>query len=228
MFALSVVQNPDSLKIQGVIAALRIPLDILYSNDSVMPEDNRVDQPNKTTMLLKDFAKGDKAAEEKLAPHILAELRRQAAIRLRRDRAGHTLQATALVHEAWIRLVEQNHVDWKNRAHFFAIASRIMEQVLVDHARKRIAAKRGNGRGRLLIDLTLLPGSRRPGVDILELKDEIDALERLDKRQANVVRLRLFGEMSCDEVAETLNTSVRTVKADWRMARAWLAERLSK
>jgi RNA polymerase sigma factor (TIGR02999 family) len=178
------------------------------------------------TALLHAHAAGDAAALEKLLPRVYSELRRIARQRMRRERAGHTLAATELVHEAFLKLVPVERVDWRGRAHFFAIASRAMRNVLVDHAVRKGAAKRGAGVRVLSIedaDAT----TERPLDDLIALSEALSRLERLDARQAQVVECRFFGGLSLDETAEALNTSAATVSRDWTFARAWLHNELS-
>ena len=178
------------------------------------------------TALLHAHAAGDAAALGKLLPRVYDALRRIARNRLRRERAGHTLAATELVHEAFLKLLPVERVDWRNRAHFFAIASRAMRNVLVDHAVRKGAAKRGAGAPVLSIedaDAT----TERPLDDLIALSEALDRLERLDARQAQVVECRFFGGLSLDETAEALNTSAATVSRDWTFARAWLHHELA-
>jgi RNA polymerase sigma factor (TIGR02999 family) len=184
------------------------------------------DRPDEITALLHAHAAGDAAALEKLLPLVYGELRRIARQRMRRERAGHTLAATELVHEAFLKLVPVERVDWRSRAHFFAIASRAMRHVLVDHAVRKGAAKRGAGAPVLTIedaDAT----TERPLDDLIALSEALSRLERLDARQAQVLECRFFGGLSLDETAEALNTSAATVSRDWTFARAWLHKELS-
>ena len=178
------------------------------------------------TGLLRRWKEGDGQALEELMPIVYGELRRLAAHYLRLERSGHTLQPTALVHEAYLRLVDQKNVAWQNRAHFFGIAARMMRRILVDHARRRAAAKR---------DAALLrtgPGHAEPAEDpdhepeILAVHEALTELEQLDARQARIVELRFFGGLSVEETAETAGVSTATVKREWRTARAWLRREL--
>lgn len=177
--------------------------------------------PELTTSLLAQFGEGSAAAEAQLTPLIYRELRRLAAGYMRRERANHTLQATALVNEAWIRLIQQPHVTWQSRAHFFGIASKLMRQILVDHARKRSAAKRGVGGKQVTLtdNLAATPGEL---MDVLMLDDALRRLGAIDARAAQIVEMHFFGGLSFEEMAVVLGVSTRTVKRDWRMARAWL------
>jgi RNA polymerase sigma factor (TIGR02999 family) len=171
------------------------------------------------TALLKDWSGGDRAALEKLMPAVYEELRRLAAAHLRSERPDHTLQPTALVHEAYLRLADQRSVEWANRAHFFSIAARIMRRILVDHARRRRALKRDGAALRLT--LAEAPSEDR-GPELLALDSALTSLESLDPRQAKIVELRFFGGLSVEETAEAAGISTATVKREWRTARAWL------
>ena len=173
------------------------------------------------TALLKEWSAGDRGALERLMPLVYEELRRLAASHLRAERGDHTLQPTALVHEAYLRLVGQRSVSWANRAHFYGIAAQMMRRVLVDHARRRLAAKRSPGT--LYVDLgeeTAAAPDRAP--ELLALDRALTELERLDPRQARVVELRFFAGLSVEETAEVAGVSTATVKREWRTARAFL------
>jgi RNA polymerase sigma-70 factor, ECF subfamily len=173
------------------------------------------------TTLLRAWAQGDETAGERLFPILYAELRRQAARYLRRERRAHTLQPSALVNEAYLRLAGVPEFDWHSRAQFFAIAARVMRQVLVDHARRRRAAKRAGCHVTLAdADAAVAP------LDLLDLESALDELAVLDARQAQVVELRFFGGLDVEEVAGVLGLSARTVKREWSTARAWLQHRL--
>ena len=178
------------------------------------------------TDLLHAHAAGDAAALGQLLPRVYGELRRIARIRIGRERAAHTLAATDLVHEAYLKLLPVERVDWRSRAHFFAIASRAMRNVLVDHAVRRGAAKRGAGADLLQIE-DADAAAEQPLDDLIALSEALDRLERLDARQAQVVECRFFGGLSLDETAEALNTSAATVSRDWAFARAWLHNELA-
>ena len=184
--------------------------------------------PDKTdiTALLHAHAAGDSGALEQLLPKVYGELRRIARIRLRRERDTHTLAATDLVHEAYLKLLPVERVDWRSRAHFFAIASRAMRNVLVDHAVRRGAAKRGAGAAVLAIEDTAA-STEQPLDDLIALSEALGRLERLDARQAQVVECRFFGGLSLEETAAALNTSAATVSRDWTFARAWLHNELA-
>ena len=179
------------------------------------------------TALLAEVKRGRKDALDRLLPLVYAELRRIARNQMRREREGHTLQPTALVHEAFLRLVDQDDATWQNRAHFFGVAAQVMRRLLVDHARRRRAAKRGIP---ITLDEALLhpPGSAAvPTEEILAVDQALDRLARLDARQASVVELRYFGGLSVEETAEVLGVAERTVKLDWAMAKGWMKSQLS-
>ena len=174
-----------------------------------------------TTQLLSAATLGDSSALAELTSRVYGQLRECAADHLRRERTGHTLQPTALVHEAYLRLVDQPNLDWKSRTHFLAVASREMRRVLVEYARSRRAIKRGGGWTRVDLDGVGLTTEVK-GIDLLDLDDALDKLSGLDPRQCKVVELRFFGGLTVEEVGEALGFSVKTVEIDWRMARAWL------
>ena len=173
------------------------------------------------THLLKEWSDGDEAALDRLTPLVYQELRQQAARYLRRERRGHSLQTTALINEAYIRLIDARDVRWESRAHFFGIAANLMRRILVDHARRRDAEKRGGPQIRLtLSDLAVV--TKNTDVDLLAIDEALDRLSVLDPQQARVVELRFFGGLSVEETATALGISAKTVKRDWRVARAWL------
>lgn len=173
------------------------------------------------THLLKEWRDGDERALDRLTPLVYEELRQQAARYLRRERAGHTLQTTALINEAYLRLIDAKDVQWQSRAHFFAIAANLMRRVLVDHARRRDAEKRGGAQLRLTLDETLAVTSTAE-VDVLAIDQALNKLSTIDSQQALVVELRFFSGMSVEETAAALGVSPATVKRDWSVARAWL------
>ena len=178
--------------------------------------------PGEITGLLKNSRSGDRAALDRLLPLIYDELRGLAASQLRRERPDHTLQATALVHEVYLRLVEQHSVDWRNRAHFFALAAEMMRRILVNHAQQHHAQKRGGHDTKLALDEAIsLAGEERP-IDWLLLDEALKRLTALDPRQGRIVELRFFGGLTVEEVAEVLGVSEITVKREWRLAKAWL------
>jgi RNA polymerase sigma factor (TIGR02999 family) len=180
------------------------------------------------TELLREWSQGDRTALDKLIPIVYDELRRQAANYMRRERPAHSLQTTALVHEAYLHLVDQRAVEWQNRKHFFAIAANLMRRVLVDHARQHQAAKRGGAELKLLpLDdaEAVLEGKE---IDLVALDEALERLALLDEQQSRVVELRFFSGLSVEETAEVLNVSPRTIKREWRSAKAWLRGELAK
>jgi RNA polymerase sigma factor (TIGR02999 family) len=183
--------------------------------------------PPNVTQLLAAWSRGDQAALEALTPLVHQELHRLAARYMAGERPGHILQATALVNEAYVRLVDWKDVRWQNRAHFFAMAARIMRRVLVDFARTRRREKRGGGQIHLSLSEAAEVAAAEP-VDLVLLDDALKALETLDERQSRVVELRFFGGLSLEEAAVVLDVSVATVRRDWSLARAWLYRELSR
>lgn len=181
--------------------------------------------PRDVTALLADWSRGDRGALNQLLPLVYAELRRIAARQLRSERAGHSLQPTALVHEVYLRLVDQRQVDWQNRAHFFGVAAQIMRRILVDHARRHTAGKRGEGVPSVSIeDVQDVPASSE--MSILALDHALDRLAAIDSDLARIVELRAFGGLSIEEAAHVLKVSPSTAKRDWRTAKAWLNREL--
>jgi RNA polymerase sigma-70 factor (ECF subfamily) len=186
--------------------------------ERVMSEPSRAH----VTRLLEAWRQGDSSAADQLAQLVYAELHRMAVAKLRAERTGHTLQPTALVHEAWLRLMQQ-HGSWQNRAQFFAIAAQAMRRILVDHARRRQTAKRGDGAAPLdIFDLADVLTIQMPDERLLALDAALAQLSTLDERQARVVELRFFGGLSTEEIAKMLEVSPATVKREWATARAWL------
>ena len=177
--------------------------------------------PRDVTALLGDWSRGNRTALSALLPLVYGELRRVAARQLRRERADHTLQPTALVHEAYIRLVDQRQVDWQNRAHFFGVAAQVMRRILVDHARRHGASKRGDGVRCVSIDEAKDVAATN-GIPILALDQALDRLETVDADLAKIVELRAFGGLTIEAAAHVLNVSPSTAKRDWRVAKAWL------
>lgn len=177
------------------------------------------------TQILHEWNDGNEDARERLMPFVYDELRRQARILMSRERSDHTLQPTALVHEAFMRISEQSGIDWKNRSHFYGIASRLMRQILVDHARRHTAAKRGAKAIHLSIDDLQLPVEERAR-SILSIDELLDRLDVFDTQQAKIVEMRFFGGMNNGEIAKTLGISERTVGRDWQTARLWLYREL--
>jgi len=187
-----------------------------------------LDQPEggvvqQTTNLLKSISAGDRSAIDQLMPLVYNELRAIAANRLQHERSDHTLQPTALVNEAFLRLADQTRVNWQGKAHFCAVAARMMRRILVDHARRKQAAKRESGGGHLPLRETILPAVSDSPMDMVEVDDLMEQLGRLSPRQAQVFELRCFGGLDVRETAAVLEVSEATVKNDWRFARAWLA-----
>ena len=182
--------------------------------------------PGEVTRLLESWGAGDDAALDELMPLVYADLRTIAAGKLRGERPDHTLQATALVNEAFLRLVDQDRIEWRSRAQFFALAARSMRRILVDHARRRRAGKRGGDPRRVLLDDIQIAVA--PEVDVLELDDSLNRLEALDSRQARIVELRFFAGCTMEEIAEVLDISASTVKRQWRLARVWLRADLGR
>jgi RNA polymerase sigma-70 factor, ECF subfamily len=181
--------------------------------------------PHDVTQLLQAYESGDEEALARLMPLVYDELRRLAARALRRERSGHTLQPTALVHEAYVKLVDQRRAHWQCRAHFYAVASQLMRRVLVDHARARDRHKRGGAVAKVALDEAFhVPESRDVG--LADLDDALVALAEVDSQQARVVELRYFGGLTIEETADVLAISPATVKRDWVVAKAWLQREL--
>jgi RNA polymerase sigma factor (TIGR02999 family) len=179
------------------------------------------------TVLLGRWRGGDREALDQLIPLVYGELRRIAQNYLRNERPGHTLQSTALVHEAYVRMVRQDLPQWQNRAHFFAVAAQIMRQILVDHARAYRAGKRGGGACKLALE-DATEDAQQVDVDIVALDDALKTLTQMDPQQGKVVELKFFGGLSIEDTAEVLGISSSTVKRDWITARAWLHRELDR
>ena len=182
---------------------------------------------NAVTQLLLRWSEGDKAALGKLMPLVYRELRRLAGHYMRRERPGHTFQASALVNEAYLRLVDYRRMQWQNRAHFFAVAAQAMRRVLVEHARSRQYAKRGGTAQRISLDDVAVLTDQQ-AAELVALDDALTSLEALDARKARIVELRYIGGLSIEESAETLGVSTATVERDWRSAKAWLYRAISQ
>ncbi|MGE0129752.1 MAG: sigma-70 family RNA polymerase sigma factor [Blastocatellales bacterium] len=183
--------------------------------------------PEQITRMLIAWNQGDESARDELMPLIYDELRRLARARLRRERINHTLQPTALVHEAFLRLVDQSKVNWQNRAHFFGAAARLMRQILINHAEARRAAKRGGEAERIsLNDVDRFKVEEE--IDLVALNEALKRLERIDPRQGRIVEMRYFSGLAIEEIAEALGVSPATVKREWSAARAWLRRELSR
>lgn len=179
------------------------------------------------TQILQEVSGGDKDAPARLMPLVYDELRRLANHYLRQERPDHTLQPTALVHEAYLKLIDQSRVDWQNRAHFFGVAAQSMRRILVDHARGHRASKRGGVQQKLTLD-EAVDYSQSRDIDLVALDDALNLLAELDQRQSRIVELRFFGGLTIEETAEALGVSPATVKVDWSMAKAWLRREISR
>lgn len=179
------------------------------------------------TKLLREWREGNEEALQRLIPLVYGELRSRAARYLRRERSGHTLQPTALVHEAFLRLFGQHSVEWRNRAQFFGVAAQMMRRILVDHARSKYAEKRGGVSIRLDVESVEDAPTGAATVDVIAINDALTRLASIDPDQARVVELRFFGGLTVEETAEVIGSSPRTVKREWRSAKAWLHKELS-
>ncbi len=179
-----------------------------------------VSETSRITQLLKAWRGGEAEAFDRLAPLVYRELRKIARGYVRHEREGATLQATALVNEAWLRMVDIGGVDWHDRAHFFAVSAQMMRRILVDAARARVRMKRGGDAVR--VDLDEIPDLSRRGSELIAVDDALAALAKFDERKARVIELRFFGGLSVEETAEVLKVSPQTVMRDWRLARSWL------
>jgi RNA polymerase sigma factor (TIGR02999 family) len=212
------------LEFVHTIARLRASVSTQSGNQVKNSEANQAaltGRPEGITQLLLKWSGGDSSAREKLMPLVYDELRRLASAYLRRERANHTLQPTALVNEAYLRLVDQQKVEWQNRAQFFGLAARLMRNILVDHARSHQAAKRG-GR-QLSVSLSRADRvSKEPAIDLVALHETLERLAANDEQKGRIVELRFFGGLTIEETAEVLEISHATVERDWKMARAWL------
>jgi RNA polymerase sigma factor (TIGR02999 family) len=183
--------------------------------------------PNEITERLVAWSAGDRGAFDQLLPVVYQELRRMAGNYLRQENPGHTLQPTALVHEAWLRLIGQERVDWRNRAQFFGVAAQMMRRILVDHAKSKHREKRGGDAVKLSFD-DVINLSRERAADLLALDDALDELARIDWRKSRVVELRYFGGFSVEETAQILEVSPETVMRDWKLAKAWLYQQIRR
>ena len=182
--------------------------------------------PTGITQLLVDWSNGDQTALERLMPVVYGELRKLASNYLRRERQEHTLQPTALVNEAYLKLIDQRNAKWQNRAQFYGVAAQLMRRILVDHARSHQADKRG-GAGQQRLSITSVEHLvQAPQVDLLALHEALEELTRIDSQQGRIVELKFFGGLSIDETAEVLGLGHATVERDWKMARAWLRRQL--
>lgn len=184
--------------------------------------------PNEeVTVLLDRLSKGDETAPDELLPLVYDDMRRLARAYFSNERSDHTLQPTALVHEAYIRLVNWENVDWQNRAHFFAVAAQVMRKILIDHARRKNAQKRSGAAQKILLD-EAISFSNEKELDLIKLDEALQALKTLDERQARIVELRFFGGLSIPETAYILKTSETTVKREWTFAKAWFQRELTR
>lgn len=184
-----------------------------------------MEQQHNITLMLGQLSEGNREVVDKLLPLVYEELRRLAHGQLRGERADHTLNATALVHEAYLKLVDQDRVNWQNRAHFFAIAAQSMRRILINYAESRRAQKRGGGQAVATFSDELM-GRETKAEELIELDEALKRLQELNERQSKVVEYRFFGGLSQEEIAEVLGVSVPTVKRDWRVAKAWLSREL--
>lgn len=185
------------------------------------------DLPNDITRLLLNWSHGDKAALEQLVPLVHAELRRLARHYMGRENPGHTLQTSALINEAYIRLVDQQNVPWQNRAHFFAVSAQVMRHILIDHARSHAYAKRGGGAPKVPFDEAIAVSENRAN-ELIALDDALNILASLDPRKSQIIELRFFGGLSIEETAEALKISPITVTREWRSAKAWLGREMNR
>jgi len=179
------------------------------------------------TLLLQQLRRGNQEVVSQLVPLLYDELRRLASYYLRRERPNHTLQPTALVNEAYLRLVDQTDVEWKNRSHFFGIAAQQMRRILVDYSRSHQAAKRGGAAAKISLDEAMIVSKENPG-EVLIVDETLSRLAAFDPQQAKIVELRVFGGLTVEEVAEALGISPATVKRDWTVARAWLTREMNQ
>jgi RNA polymerase sigma-70 factor, ECF subfamily len=178
------------------------------------------------TLLLGKINSGDSSAPDELLPLVYSELRKLAGGYLQNERSDHTLQPTALVHEAYIRLVDWQNTNWENRSHFFAVAAQVMRHILVDHARKKKAEINGGNLQKMALD-EAISFSKQTEIDLVDLDDALKDLEKLDERQSKIIELRFFAGLTIEETAHALNVSTMTVSRDWNFAKAWLYRRLN-
>lgn len=185
-------------------------------------------EPSDVTILLDRINEGDGKAPEELLPLVYGELRKLAQGFMQRERADHTLQATALVHEAYIRLVDWENVSWQNRAHFFAVAAQVMRKILVDHAREKKAQKRDFGQKLSLDEAISFPNQKEREVDLISLDEALEKLAKFDQTQSKIVELRFFGGLTIEETAHALKISPATVKREWTVAKTWLHREIGR
>jgi RNA polymerase sigma factor (TIGR02999 family) len=191
-------------------------------------EQNKQEPAQNITQLLLTWNDGNPEALEKLMPLVYDELHRQAARFLRRERSDHTLQTTALIHEVYLKLVDEREMNLESRTHFFAIAANIMRRILVDYARARNSEKRGGDYLKIPLEEAESVGGKEKGIDLMALDEALTKLEKVDRRQARIVELRYFGDLTLEETAKALDISRTTVADDWAMARAWLHRELTR
>ena len=187
-----------------------------------------MNQSSNITQMLREWSEGNRDVLDDLMPLVYDELHRQAARFLSRERPDHTLQTTALIHEAYIKLVDQRQVNWESRTHFFAIAANMMRRILVDYARAKNREKRGGDLVKLPLEEVTLVAGKEKNIDLMALDEALTRLEKIDEQQARVVELRYFSGLSLEETAEALQVSRTTVVYDWRMAKAWLHRELTR
>lgn len=187
-----------------------------------------MEQKHSITQMLREWSDGDREVLEELMPLVYDELRKQARRYLRRERPNHTLQTTALIHEAYLKLIDQRDVNWDSRTHFFAVAANMMRRILVDHARSKHREKRGGAGENLPLEEAMLVVSDEQNIDLIALDQALNRLAEFDEQQARIVELRYFSGMSLEETAAALNISRTTVANDWSLAKAWLHRELTK
>lgn len=187
-----------------------------------------MDKTHEITRMLHEWSEGNREALEELMPLVYTELHKQAARYLRRERQNHTLQTTALIHETYIKLVDQREVNWENRTHFFAIAANLMRRILVDHARAKHRDKRGGDALTLPLEAAALVINNEKNIDLIALDQALDRLADFDEQQARIVELRYFSGLTLEETAAALNISRSTVAEDWAMAKAWMHRELTR
>lgn len=204
-----------------------IPLEKCSESDKIVRLNPMANETSQVSALLEDLRNGDAAAASRLLPMVYKELRRLAAHYIREEKSGQTIQATELVHEAYLRLVGQEQIDWQGRSHFFAIAATSMRRILVDRARKKLAQKHGGGGAKVELNEALVPSPQKSN-DIINLDEALKRLENVSPRQAQVVELRFFAGIEMIEIAKIQGVSLRTVKQDWSLARAWLHREISQ
>ena len=186
------------------------------------------EKPHEISRILQEWSDGGTDVSEKLMPLIYDELRRQASRYMRRERIGHTLQTTALIHEAYLKLIDKPDVNWQNRAHFFGVAAQVMKRILVDHAKSRHRGKRGGEAENLPLDEARFVISEGKSVDLIALDEALTRFAEFDPQQAKIVELKYFAGMQIDEIAEALRISPATVKREWNSAKAWLHNEITK